>query len=322
MNNDLIIRIEYILQKIVINYYKDKSKTIFDEFIKFCQEYYDGPAHTLAEIKLKQNTKIKGDVFEHFAYKYLQHAYTIKFDNIWLLKDAPDEVLVKLNLRRNDLGIDLLAEKGKKYYAVQAKYRKRGYKTHYGISWKQLSIFYGLISRSGPYEKCIVITNADFVRHIGRKTKQDQSICYGRLNKIDIGSWVAMANFTENSVGNGANFIENSVGNSVDITNTINNSTNTISTVDNVSMVKTTTITTPTETTETTETIATTATTATTETTAITATTDTPKKILIKKKVPDNSSHVIINTEKIANKPVDIDLVRQKRLAYFSNMTK
>ena len=200
MNHELIHNIEKNLQNIIISHYANKSINIFDKFIEHCQNYYEGPAHSLAEIRLKHNTKIKGDIFEHFALKYFQHAYnhknTIKFTNLWLLKDVPEEILSHLKLTRNDLGIDLLAvDNALKYYAIQAKYRKKGYKATHGISWKQLSTFYGLINRTGPYVKAIVITNADYVRHIGKKTQQDQSICYGSLSKISIDNWVAMANF-------------------------------------------------------------------------------------------------------------------------------
>lgn len=203
MNNDIIKHIEKTLQEIITSYYANNSINIFDKFIDICQQYYDGPAHSIAEIKLKQNTKLKGDIFEHFAHKYLQHAYKTTFTNIWLLKDTPEEVLTKLKLKRHDLGIDLLAvDSSDKYYAIQAKYRKKGYKSVHGISWRQLSTFYALVNRTGPYERCIVITNADFVRHIGKKTKQDQSICHGTLSKLPMDSWIKMANIPGQTLGN------------------------------------------------------------------------------------------------------------------------
>lgn len=200
MNPQLLTKLEKIIEKTVITFYKDKSKSIFERVIEFCQEHYEGPASTISEIKLKQNTKIKGDVFEHFAYLFFSHAYRIKFDNVWLLKDVPKEVLTSLGLKKNDLGIDLIAVKNDNYYAIQAKYRKKGYKGHHGVSWKQLSTFYALVLKTGPFVKHIVITNADYVRHIGKKSPSDLSICYRTCNKISVESWLAMAKMKENYI--------------------------------------------------------------------------------------------------------------------------
>lgn len=197
---DLNQTIERSIQKILLKSYENKAINIFDEFLQFCQEYFDKPVHTMAEIKLMRNTKLKGDIFEYFAVKYLKYCYGTKFDNVWLLKEVPDEILTELKLKRNDMGIDIICQvKNKtktlvaKYYAVQVKYRKKGYRTNNCVSWKQLSTFYGLVNRTGPYEKHIVITNADYVRHIGNKPKKDQSICYKALRNISKEKWCLMS---------------------------------------------------------------------------------------------------------------------------------
>ena len=80
----------------------------------------------------------------------------------------------------------------------QAKYRKRNKDKKTGITWKQLSTFYALALKTGPYKKHIVFTNADFVRHIGKKTKQDETINYNSLNKINHFDWMKIANFSLN----------------------------------------------------------------------------------------------------------------------------
>ncbi len=195
MNEELLSKLQKTIEKAILAYHKDKSKTIFDQLIQFCQEHYEGPAHTIGEIKQKQNTKIKGDVFEHFVYLFLLHAYKVKFDNVWLLKDVPPETLKKLKLKRSDMGIDLIAEKNGNYWAVQAKYRKRKAKARHGLTWNQLSTFFALAARTGPYLRYVVVTNTDFVphKHLGGKGEKDVSICYRTLAKIKIEKWMAMA---------------------------------------------------------------------------------------------------------------------------------
>lgn len=195
MNKELLKTLQKKIEKAILAYHKDPTKGIFDNLLQFCGEHYDGAAHTIAEIKQKQNTKIKGDVFEHFAWLFFTHAYKIKFDHVWLLKDVPKEVLSKLKLKKSDMGIDLIAEKGGKYWAIQAKYRKRKFKTRYGLTWNQLSTFFALTSRTGPYVRYVVITNTDFVPHknVGGKGEKDVSICYKGLCKIKIEDWMAMA---------------------------------------------------------------------------------------------------------------------------------
>ena len=128
MNTELMSKIEGWLQNTLLRYYSDTSINMFDEFIKFCQEYYDSPAHSISEIKLKTNTKLKGDIFEYFVLRYFKNVYQTRdktsLINVWLLKDVPQTILDHLKLNRNDLGIDLIAETTEgKYLAIQAKYR-------------------------------------------------------------------------------------------------------------------------------------------------------------------------------------------------------
>jgi predicted helicase len=177
------------------------SSDMTDKIIQFCQEYYDKPAHSLTEIKMQKNKKLKGDVFEIFCKKYFQHAFKIKFKNVWLLSEVPEEVLGNLKLDNHDLGIDIIAEDmNNKFYAIQAKYRKKQYKLKHGIPWKQLATFYGLVNKTGPWEKHIVITNADYVRHIGKKTFKDISVCYGTLKKIKQEEWIKMGEMQGSSI--------------------------------------------------------------------------------------------------------------------------
>jgi RNA:NAD 2'-phosphotransferase (TPT1/KptA family) len=91
------------------------------------------------------------------------------------------------------MGIDIICEKAGRYTAVQCKYKKHtGYKSKTIVTWKQLSTFYALCMRTGPWEKYIVMTNCDYVRHMGKKTSKDLSICLRTFRKITKEQWAQM----------------------------------------------------------------------------------------------------------------------------------
>jgi hypothetical protein len=164
------------------------GSTFFDEFMKECQRWYDQPAHSFTEMRTRDNKKIRGDIFEEFSVLYLTRV--MGYTHAWRLEDVPDDVLGGLGLKRPDMGIDILCEKNGKYSAVQCKYKKRaGYKSKTMVTWKQLSTFYALVLRTGPWEKYIVMTNCDYVRHMGKKTPKDLSICLKTFQKCTLGQW-------------------------------------------------------------------------------------------------------------------------------------
>lgn len=163
---------------------------LFDEFQAECQKWYEAPAHSFTEMRVRDNKKVRGDIFEEFCVLYLKHIR--KLPNVWRLADVPEEHLGKLGLKRPDVGIDILAENGGKWYAVQCKYKKHVSSKRNMVTWKALSTFYALCLRSGPFEKMIVMTNCDCVRHMGKKSSKDVSICLGTLRKITRGQWMEM----------------------------------------------------------------------------------------------------------------------------------
>jgi hypothetical protein len=164
---------------------------LFDEFIAECQRWYDQPAHTFTEMRTRDNKKIRGDIFEEFCVLYLKHVRG--YSQVWRLEDVPDDILGGLSLKRQDMGIDIVCEKGGKYTAVQCKYKKHtGYKSKTIVTWKQLSTFYALVLRTGPWEKYIVMTNCDYVRHMGKKTPKDLSLCLKTFQNITTDQWVRM----------------------------------------------------------------------------------------------------------------------------------
>ena len=90
---------------------------LFDEFINECQKWYEHPAHSISEMKLRDNKKLRGDIFEVFCVLYLK--YVKGFTNVWLLKDVPVYLLEKLTMKRQDMGIDIVVENMGLFMAVQ-----------------------------------------------------------------------------------------------------------------------------------------------------------------------------------------------------------
>ena len=175
------------------------GSTLFDEFVKECQTWYEQPAHSLTDMRTRNNKKIRGDIFEEFSVLYLKHV--LGYSQVWRLEDVPDDVLGGLGLKRPDMGIDIVCERNGKYSAVQCKYKKHtGYKSKNVVTWKQLSTFYALVLRTGPWEKYIVMTNCDYVRHMGKKTPKDLSLCLKRFQSITSGQWTQMCGLTGQAV--------------------------------------------------------------------------------------------------------------------------
>lgn len=176
---------------------------LFDEFMTECQKWYEQPAHTFTEMRTRDNKKIRGDVFEEFCVLYLRHISG--YSQVWRLQDVPDDVLGGLGLKRPDMGIDILCERDGRYSAVQCKYKKHtGYKSKTMVTWKQLSTFYALVLRTGPWEKYIVMTNCDYVRHMGNKTPKDLSLCCQTFRKITKDQWTRMCGLEGHTVAEGA----------------------------------------------------------------------------------------------------------------------
>jgi len=124
----------------------------------------------------------------------------VKKWNVWFLNDIPKDLKEKLHLGKVDLGIDLIAEHEGKYYAIQAKYRKYNQKKATVLGWKQLSTFYALADRTGPWEKQIVFTNANYIRRAGMKTTKDWSFCLGTLRGLKRHQWEFMIGFKANKI--------------------------------------------------------------------------------------------------------------------------
>jgi len=189
------------LQDLLYKIYLSSPNNLFDQFILECQKLYEAPAHSLDEIRNNNNKKIKGDVFEEFCVLYLKHVKCYK--NVMLLKDVPNEILDKLTMKRKDMGIDIVVEDDdNNYIAVQCKYKKHNSYKKNILSWKVLSTFYALCLRTGPWKKYIVMTNCVYVRHQGKKTKEDISYVLKTFQNITKDEWLLMCNVKGNKLEN------------------------------------------------------------------------------------------------------------------------
>jgi predicted helicase len=103
-------------------------------------------------------------------------------------------------LKRQDFGIDIICQHQGKFIAVQCKYKKHVSIKKNVLTWKQLSTFYALCMRSGPYEKYIVMTTCDYTRHMGKKTSKDISLCLKTFQNITKEEWTTMCQLDGNVI--------------------------------------------------------------------------------------------------------------------------
>lgn len=132
-------------------------------------------------LDIKREKLLLGSTWEEFCRLYLlNEGYTV-----YMLAETPSEVLSSLGLRRNDVGIDIIAFNSAGCpCAVQCKFRTRGV-----VSWRELSTFEALCARSGPWKSHIVMTNAASVRREGRSTK-DATFAQRRFASLDRVFWM------------------------------------------------------------------------------------------------------------------------------------
>ena len=174
---------------------------LWDAFEEECRKFYDAPAHSFVDMRTRDNKKIRGDMFEDFCVQYLKCVQG--YDEVWLLEDVPEDVLTKLGMQRRDVGIDLVARHKGKYIAVQCKYKKQETAKLKIVTWKALSTFYALCMRTGPWDKFVVMTNCAYVRHMGKKTPKDLSICLRKLQGVSKENWLKMCGVTGHVLASG-----------------------------------------------------------------------------------------------------------------------
>ena len=173
---------------------------IFENISGHFQAFYDRSCTNMTQLK-KRTKNESGFIWEHFCLMYLKSK---GYGECWLIADTPEEILKKLNLSRIDMGIDIVIKHKNGFFAVQAKWRSNKKKaSKISLTWNKLSTFYALCARSGPWLKYIVITNCDYVRRQGRKSKMDQTIAKGSFFGCKRDIWIKMAGMEEGkNVGN------------------------------------------------------------------------------------------------------------------------
>ena len=184
------------MEKLLHTIFLSSPRNLWDAFETECQKFYNEPAHSLTDMRTRDNKKVRGDIFEDFCVVYL--CKVAGYDNAWRLPDVPVDVLEKLGMKRQDFGIDLIVEKVGKYSAVQCKYKKHVSSKINMVTWKALSTFYALCLRTGPWDKYIVMTNCSYVRHQGKKNAKDLTIGLKKLQSITKSQWTAMCDLEEN----------------------------------------------------------------------------------------------------------------------------
>ncbi len=124
--------------------------------------------------------KEKGDCFELLTLYYLQlHPnYATKLKNVWLLREVPLEVHLKLSLPNPDEGIDLVAEtKDDEYWAIQCKYRDDESKS---LTRGELSTFTDLtFGICKGFSLALVCTTADRFSYKLKRYGNRISFCTG-----------------------------------------------------------------------------------------------------------------------------------------------
>ena len=169
-------KIETEIQNYIRRSLSQSDTNIFENISGHFQAFYDRYCSNMTQLK-KRTKNESGFIWEHFCLMYLKSK---GYGECWLIADTPVEILKKLNLSRMDMGIDIVIKHKNGFFAVQAKWRSNKKKaSKIALTWNQLSTFYALCARSGPWLKYIVITNCDYVRRQGRKSKMDQTIAKG-----------------------------------------------------------------------------------------------------------------------------------------------
>jgi hypothetical protein len=168
----------------------NREKNIFEYLCVRIEQEYEKPCSSISEIK-QRCTKVTGDLFENLCVLYLEY---LGYET-YLLKDITEELLNKLKLTRKDYGIDIIVHKDQEYSAVQCKYKTRKNKKLVIVSWKDLSTFYALCSKTGPWKQKIVMTTANGKKLLGEREKNDITIGYKTFYNLDLEDWKKIINF-------------------------------------------------------------------------------------------------------------------------------
>jgi hypothetical protein len=204
-NENFIIFFTNKMEKVIQNMIQEMlvEGPTFNKFAMLIHRYTTQQAHSIQEIRKFHTTKTKGDLFESFCCLYLKHVS--KYEKVWLLKEVPEEVRTKLQLKSHDMGIDIVVENKQEYFAVQCKWKSplaKGqipgtkYLKKEKVNWGELATFLVLCERTGPWKQYLVMTNAEGIRREGRKSPKDKSICLKTFQNLKVEDWYSMSGYT------------------------------------------------------------------------------------------------------------------------------
>tara|TARA_B100000214_G_scaffold375411_1_gene361613 strand:+ start:1710 stop:2300 length:591 start_codon:yes stop_codon:yes gene_type:complete len=159
------------------------SSNVFYSFVEKLNKFYS--PNTIKTTK--EYTKNIGDAWEDFSCLFLQNMMGW---TVLKLKDCDDIMLKELSLTKRDVGIDLIGIDDGKYIAIQCKYRKKCQK----LSWREISTFDALCSRSGPWHKQVVITTSCWLHREGKWTEKDLFIGKKNFESLTKFDWLKIAN--------------------------------------------------------------------------------------------------------------------------------
>jgi hypothetical protein len=187
------------------------DEPLFEGLRDEIERYHGRRVATLSELRSRENKRLKGEVWERFCQLYLaslpcaqgEAQSAMCYSEVWLWREVPSEVLGELGLwaGRLDVGIDIIAHRrdGGGYDAVQCKYLGNPERR---VSWRSLSTFVGLTRASGPWRKCIVMTNGKGITRNGPRLKGETSYCRKTFRGIPRETWLRMGGlFVEHRLG-------------------------------------------------------------------------------------------------------------------------
>jgi hypothetical protein len=167
---------------------------VFEALQDSILSYYLRPVSTLNELKKRDLKTSIGTTWELFCKDWLL-TYRKKekqiYDRVWTLSEwneycKVDEIPASLHLRKQDIGIDLVARSDAGYHAIQCKWRKKG-----KVSWTDLSTFVALVSR-GSWKSHIIMTNATGITWKVSRTDKDKSLCKTTFAHTPRTQWLEM----------------------------------------------------------------------------------------------------------------------------------
>lgn len=156
-------------------------------FHDFCESVRTQPARTALEVR-RRRTAI-GDAWEDFCASYL--VVCAGYASAKRLADVAADDLSALGIAKRDVGIDIVAcDASGAASAVQCKFRSKG-----AVSWRELSTFYALCARTGPWSSQIVMTNQARVAREGLSPASEQLYTRRHFQTVPRHRWLVIAGY-------------------------------------------------------------------------------------------------------------------------------